>query len=151
MKDFLKKFCPTAAKVLSVPLLLYCIFCCITELFGFDRVNGYLSSLQIPFNSKQILTVGGIVFLLWLTCYCVMAWFKSKEIRAAAEAEAKEHAASLDPGQTDTPLRTAARDVKCRILLEVYRRRLPHLLPSGEKIQRAGGQRHGLRRNDSHH
>ena len=118
MKDFLKKFCPIAAKVLSVPLLLYCIFCCITELFGFDRVNGYLSSLQIPFNSKQILTVGGIVFLLWLTCYCVMAWFKSKEIRAAAEAEAKEHAASLDPGQTDTPLRTAARDVKCRILLE---------------------------------
>ena len=118
MKDFLKKFCPTAAKVLSVPLLLYCIFCCITELFGFDRVDGYLSSLQIPFNSKQILTVGGIVFLLWLTCYCVMAWFKSKEIRASAEAEAKEHAASLDPGQTDTPLRTAARDVKCRILLE---------------------------------
>lgn len=119
MKDFLKKFCPTAAKVLSVPIPFFLVFSGMLELFGFEKVDGFLSSLQLPFRSEQILTVNGVIFLLWLFCFCVKEWFMAKDKRAADEAEAIARcAASFDPGRSDTPLRTAARDVKCRILLE---------------------------------
>ena len=119
MKDFLKKFCPIAAKILSVPIPFFLVFSGMLELFGFEKVDGFLSSLQLPFRSEQILTVGGVIFLLWLFCFCVKEWFMAKDKRAADEAEAIARcAASFDPGRSDTPLRTAARDVKCRILLE---------------------------------
>ncbi len=119
MKDFLKKYCPIVSKILFIPFLLVSVFAFCLELFGYEKVDGFLSSLQIPLNSTQILMVGSIIFLIWLPCYTVSAWHKEKEAKAATEAEAKARfAESFDPGQTDTPLRAAAKDVKCRIFLE---------------------------------
>jgi hypothetical protein len=123
MKAFLKKYCPIISKILTVPFLLMGIFAFCLELFGAERVDGFLLSLQIPFNSVQILTVGSVIFLIWLPCYTVTAYYKEREAKTAAEAadEAKLRVCLSEnfvPGKTDTPLRTAAKDVKCRILLE---------------------------------
>jgi hypothetical protein len=123
MKAFLKKYCPIISKILTVPFLLMGIFAFCLELFGAERVDGFLLSLQIPFNSVQILTVGSVIFLIWLPCYTVTAYYKEREAKTAAKAadEAKLRVCLSEnfvPGKTDTPLRTAAKDVKCRILLE---------------------------------
>ncbi len=119
MKDFLKKYCPIVSKILFIPFLIVSIFAFCLELFGYEKVDGFLSSLQIPLNSTQILMVGSIIFLIWLPCYALTAYYKETEAKNAAEAEAKAHIAeNFDPGQTDTPLRVAAKDVKCRIFLE---------------------------------
>ena len=123
MKAFLKKYCPIISKILTVPFLLMGIFAFCLELFGAERVDGFLLSLQIPFNSVQILTVGSVIFLIWLPCYTVTAYYKEREAKTAAKAadEAKLRVClseNFAPGKTDTPLRTAERDVKCRILLE---------------------------------
>ena len=123
MKAFLKKYCPIISKILTVPFLIIGVFVFCLELFGAERVDGFLLSLQIPFNSVQILTVGSVIFLIWLPCYTVTAYYKEREAKTAAESadEAKLRVClseNFAPGKTDTPLRTAERDVKCRILLE---------------------------------
>lgn len=123
MKAFLKKYCPIVSKILLIPFLIIGVFAFCLELFGAERVDGFLSSLQIPFNSVQILAVGSVIFLIWLPCYAVTAYYKEREAKADAEAadEVKLRVCLSEnfvPGKTDTPLRTAAKDVKCRILLE---------------------------------
>ena len=123
MKAFLKKYCPIVSKILLIPFLIIGVFVFCLELFGAERVDGFLLSLQIPFNSVQILTVGSVIFLIWLPCYAVTAYYKETEAKAAAEAvdEAKLRVCLSEnfvPGKTEPPLRTAAKDVKCRILLE---------------------------------
>ncbi len=119
MKDFLKKYCPIVSKILSVPFWIVAVFVCCLKIFGDEKVDEFLVSLQVPFNSLHILYVGGIIFLLWLPCYALTAYYKETEAKNAAEAEAKAYfAENFDPGQTDTPLRVAVKDVKCRILLE---------------------------------
>ena len=123
MKAFLKKYCPIISKILTIPFLIIGVFVFCLELFGAERVDGFLLSLQIPFNSVQILTVGSVIFLIWLPCYTVTAYYKEREAKAATEAadEAKLSVCLSEnfvPGKTEPPLRTAAKDVKCRILLE---------------------------------
>ena len=86
MKAFLKKYCPIISKILTVPFLIIGVFVFCLELFGAERVDGFLLSLQIPFNSVQILTVGSVIFLIWLPCYTVTAYYKEREAKAAAEA-----------------------------------------------------------------
>ena len=119
MKDFLKKYCPIFAKILSIPILLCGIFCFFLDFIGYDRIDEFLASVRFPFDSTQILFVGCILILLWLPCIVVSERNKSQEAKAASEAALKARLTeSFAPGQTDTPLRTAAKDVKCRILLE---------------------------------
>ena len=157
MKAFLKKYCPIISKILTVPFLLMGIFAFCLELFGAERVDGFLLSLQIPFNSVQILTVGSVIFLIWQPCYTVTAYYKEREAKTAAEAadEAKLRAClseNFAPGKTDTPLRTASRAGRqVPHPAGAYGGRLPHLLPPCGKNQRAGGKRYGLRRHDRHH
>ena len=123
MKAFLKKYCPIISKILTVPFLLMGIFAFCLEFFGDERVDRFLTYSQFPFDSKHILAVGGIILLIWLPCYLLTMYYHDTEAKTAAKAadEAKLRVCLSEnfvPGKTDTPLRTAAKDVKCRILLE---------------------------------
>lgn len=123
MRAFLKKYCPIISKILTVPFLLMGIFAFCLELFGDERVDRFLTYSQLPFDSKHILAVGGVILLIWLPCYLLTVYYHDTEAKTAAKAadEAKLRVClseNFAPGKTDIPLRTAERDVKCRILLE---------------------------------